>query len=146
MCEEIKKEIHLFYSGMYKIHQRYANKRWEDPKNMDAFISDINRINDTYQCDFCNTVTNCLREWYKKGFCGVQNRREEYQKVYIRLSILHRKYAEQCPEVNYAKFIDEAEKIATDYPGVPWVKTIMLGISEELENQRFITAKNVTTE
>ena len=67
-----EKEIYAVYVGIKNVHKKYA-AHVRDMTYLPALIADINKLNSTCNSNFCNAMTEVLRQWFIGRFLGVDS-------------------------------------------------------------------------
>ena len=130
--EEYLKSVYGLYTDLIKLHKKYALEEKPDGN----IIEDINAINDKYQADYCNALTDSLRRWNKEQWSGA-NTAEQIKEFYTGIWKLHKKYAPGKLEHNAGDYIRESTLLAEKYSDPQRrnrpVETIMMALADEIE-------------
>lgn len=132
--EEYLKAAYSLYTDLIKLHKKYALTDTENAAG--DIIADINAINDKYQVNYCNALTDALRRWHLELFSGA-TMAEQIKTFYTDLWKLHKKYAAGKLEHNAADFIKESQTLSEKYSD-PYkrnrpVETILMALADEIE-------------
>lgn len=126
-----EKEIYSVYVSIKNIHKKYA-AHVRDMAYLPELIADINQLNSSHNSNFCNAMTEVLRQWFIGRFPGVEP--EKLADAYRELWFLHKKYiGTQHDDAFWQAVTADIEKLNRDYGGCRQLQLYALAIEDELE-------------
>ena len=131
--ENYLKSAYALYTDLIKVHKKYALEH-----SQENIIVDINAINDKYQANYCNALTDALRRWKQEMFYGALTN-DEIKAFYTDIWKLHKKYAADKLSSKAGEYIKESALLSEKYSGDPYkrnrpVESILVALADEIEN------------
>lgn len=122
------KEVYGVYCDLIKIHKEFAGKV-TDKQEITELVVTINEINLKHSSNFCNAMTDALRQGFLKQFHGISL--EEYVKFYKELWPFHRGYRKAKKELTDAILTDACE-LQRRYP-YEICKNMIIAVLDEVD-------------
>lgn len=124
-----EKRVYRIYVGVMRLHKKYAGKQFSECLN--NFITDINAMNNSFSSNFCNAMTDILRQWFLKGFYEAEN--YDIAEFYTDLWRFHKRYLTHPHTDEYwPRCMDDARQIDKKYASI-WVQKFITEIMNDLE-------------
>lgn len=124
-------EAHAIYERLMNIQKRYA-PYVRNMAYLPALIADINQLNSAHNSNFCNAMTEVLRQWFIGRFPGMES--GELRNAYIELWNLHKKYiGVQHDETMWQMITEDTRELSEKYGGCRQLQLYALAIADELE-------------
>lgn len=125
------KTTYEVYNALMKLHKKYA-AHVRDMAYLPELIADINKLNSAHNSNFCNAMTEVLRQWFTGRFPGVEP--EKLADAYKELWYLHKKYiGVQYDDTIWQMITEDIRKLSEEYGGCRQLQLHALAITEEME-------------
>lgn len=128
-----EKEIYAVYVGVMKIHKKYV-AHVRDMAYLPELIAEINQLNSSRNSNFCNAMTEVLRQWFIGHFSGAGP--DGLKDLYTDLWHLHKKYmGVERDDTVWKMAVDDIAALDKKHGGCRQLQLYALAVMDELESK-----------
>lgn len=127
-----EKTTYQIYVSLMRLHKKHAKQRASTRDNLTNFVTDINIVNSTFNSNFCNAMTESLRQWYVNEFHGIEEK--DIPQFYTELWHFHKKYINATQDESFwEKLMNEIQQLSLEKYNFRSFQLFALAIADELE-------------